>query len=255
MTCLRPSAAATAFVVGLSIGAAGQDATTFADDNVRDLFTRSRMAAGAAHVPELTGLLMRGNVTAALDAPGASGTVDIKILLPDCYLRIDRFGRLTRRTGFCGKSLLTANVENGQESRPPSALTASLLQGEQDRLARLLLGAATYVSSRRAMTFKSSDSGGGRAEAYRFEAAGDKGLQLRIVLDPSTMLPSRVDAVIGGKRVVSTAFSERRLTTGLKLPYRLTTSTDGTLVDDVVLTEIVVNPPLTKADFELERSR
>ena len=42
---------------------------------------------------------------------------------------------------------------------------------------------------------------------------------------------------------------ERRVTDGLKLPYRITTTNRGKIVDDLLLERIEVNPKLTKADF------
>lgn len=48
---------------------------------------------------------------------------------------------------------------------------------------------------------------------------------------------------------VAIAFAERRLTDGLKLPYRITTTSRGHVIDDLILDQIDVNPALTKADF------
>ena len=236
-----------------------QDATTFKDDNARDLFTRARFAVGASRVPHLTALTMRGKSRIAEDNRVTEADTEIRILLPDCYLRIDAAGRSIRRTGFCDKDLLTSIVEQGEESRPPQSMASTLLKSEQARLARLLLGAATYVSSRHALTFRSKleqlgpNPGGGvdagRPVPFQLEVSGQNNFGADVVFDSATSTPSRIDAAIG-KRTVSTVFSDRREVSGLKLPFRMTSTTDGKPVDDLLLDQVVVNSPLTQADFK-----
>ena len=50
--------------------------------------------------------------------------------------------------------------------------------------------------------------------------------------------------------VMTIAFGERRLTDGLKVPYRITTTSHGKIIDDLLLERVDINPKLTKADFE-----
>ena len=45
-------------------------------------------------------------------------------------------------------------------------------------------------------------------------------------------------------------FGERRVTGGLNLPYRVTTTTRGRVIDNLILNQIEVNPAFSKADFE-----
>lgn len=262
----RPAALVRILVAVCLCGAglAAQDATTFKDDNARDLFTRSRMAVGAQHVAQLTALTMRGKSRSAVDEQVADGAVEIKILLPDCYVREDHYGSMTRRTGFCGNALLTANIDNGQASTPPASMTSGLLAAERARLTRLLLGATTYVSSRYALTFRSSGgeqvamtrptaavqtTGGGGVEAYRLEVAGDQNFGAQFVVDSASYAPAHIDTLIS-KRVLTTTFADRREVSGLKLPFHITTSSGGKMVDDLILDAIVVNAPLTKEDFK-----
>src|SRR5207302_763594 len=127
--------------------------------------------------------------------------VEIKILLPDHFLRTDSaaFGR--RLTGYAGRTVLSAIYEGDKTSMPPDALKGGILRAERERLARLLLGAATYVSADIPMMFHSvggpvemvdprSVAGRptvkvdvSRPEALTVDVTGDRGFAARVVFD------------------------------------------------------------------------
>ncbi len=239
-----------------------QDATTFKDDHAHDVFTRARLAVGAQHVEQLTSLVVRGTAKIALDDRLVEAASEIRILLPDCYMREDRVGTSVRRTGVCDGKLLTASIDNDQTSTPPKEMKAALLTAERQRLTRFLLGALTYVAPTYALTLRSSGPqlaetrpggaydtvGGTSVETNRLEVAGADNFGAQLLIDTSTKAPSRVDALIG-KRILSMAFSDRRDVSGIKFPFRLSTSSNGKMLDDYLVQEVVVNPPLTKAQF------
>jgi hypothetical protein len=178
-----------------------------------------------------------------------TATTEIRVLLPDCYLRIDQVGAQTRRTGLCGDTLLTSIIEGSQESRPPQTMNGQLLRSERARFIRLLLGSTTYVSSRYALVLRSVVMPDGRPQPFRFEALGQNTeFTATVQLDTATLLPTKIDALIG-KKIASTSFADRREISGQKLPFRMTSTLDDKPVDDLVLDNVVVNPPLTKAQF------
>jgi ABC-type phosphate/phosphonate transport system substrate-binding protein len=50
--------------------------------------------------------------------------------------------------------------------------------------------------------------------------------------------------------VLTTAFTDRRSAAGIQVPYSIvTTAGADRMVDELLFDEVVVNPPLTKADF------
>lgn len=231
------------------VALAAQDSVEYRDDSARDLFTRARFAVGASEVAGLKGLTMRGQARIDEDGQHIEASTEIRILLPDCYVRIDRAGAGVRKSGFCGDKLLSSVSDGTQESRPPKNLQAGLLRSESARFVRLLLGSTTFVSSRYALVLRSMTVQTGRPEPYRFEALGQNfQFTASVQLDPSTLLPLHVDSLVGN-RIVSTAFSERRVVSGLKLPFKIVSTTDGKPVDELTLQEIVVNPPLTRSQF------
>src|SRR5258707_936784 len=61
----------------------------FSDPNVEDLFRYARMAAGGGLVSNLKTLELKGRSKVDMGGSLLDCTVDIKILLPDHYLRID----------------------------------------------------------------------------------------------------------------------------------------------------------------------
>jgi len=49
---------------------------------------------------------------------------------------------------------------------------------------------------------------------------------------------------------VVVTFSDRREVAGLLMPFRIVTTSNGRIVDELVLDEILVNPELSKSDFK-----
>src|SRR5437879_575357 len=82
-------------VAALALGprAAAQDHTQFMDVNAENLFRNSRAAisSGGKAVYELRALILKGRSRFVVDDGGAlaGAAVEIKLLLPDHYLRTD----------------------------------------------------------------------------------------------------------------------------------------------------------------------
>ena len=276
-------------------GIAAQPALDFKDSNAREILKRGREAVGGANgletIGHLQGLVLTGLSRIPANTGLAECELEIRILLPDRYLRIDRAAFGEKRSGFNGRNSLSVISERGRTVLPPENLTDQIVQSERERMLQLLLGSAAYLAPRDVLMFRSvtGDIGsvqpqgtadaGQRAAArrnsgeptgtitnstpgsgqtyvsnlpnpYSFDLSVRAGAAFRYIADPGTFLPSRLTFTNVNGDEVSIAFGERRDTDGLKLPYRVTTTSRGKIIDDLLLEHIEVNPKLTKADFE-----
>ena len=280
-------------IVAAGAATAGQDFAKIQDANARNLMTRSRQAVGSGDaLAQLHSLLLTGSSHIPSDQGLVACDVEIRILLPDHYLRIDTAPFGEKRAGFQGATVLSAINEKGRTIFPPERLKDQILQSERLRMLQLLIGAATYVSPPNAVTFTSvagdvstlqaqatSEAAAQKAAAQRaWEAAGRSGqpppspdgaqtfaanypdpynidvslrdgIRFRLTLDRRTYLPARLAYSNANGDDVRITFEERRVTDGLNLPYRITTTSRGHVIDDLILDQIEVNSGLTKADF------
>jgi len=271
-----------------------QDVADARDANAGEIIKRSRQAVGGADaVARVQSLLMTGTSQIQSGNELVACDVEIRILLPDQYLRIDTAPFGEKRAGFRGKTILSAVKELGRTTIPPDRLKDQILQSERTRMLQLLLGAAAFVPAKSGATFTSvagdmstfqaqatAEAGSQRAAAQRAkESAGSSGsasppaneaptfaagypdrytvdvvvrdaARLRLTFDRETNLPARLTYANANGDDVTMTFGERRVTGGLNLPYRVTTTTRGRVIDSLILNEIEVNPVFTKADFE-----
>jgi hypothetical protein len=243
---------------------------TFKDQTSYDLFRAARMAVGGGEgaVVKLRSLRFTGRSRVRVDGVSdlVEGEVEIRVLLPDHYLRIDASGPSVRLTGYAGDRLLSMFSENREIVRPPGRLRDGLLKSERAHLARLMLGAAVWTSPHFALTFRSVGSPAEMVDPrvsaetvsvsqasrvpHILETTGQHGFFLRMQLAGSN-LPARLEYRVGNRQM-TIAFEERRLASGLKLPHKITTADPkGKIVDEVVFTHVEVNPPLTAVEFNV----
>lgn len=264
---------ATALVVA-AIPALGQSHVVFRDGTAETLFRTSRNAVGGeGAVSGLESLILRGSATVADDDGGPkSREVEVRILLPEGILRIDRADGFEKRAGFVGNSLLTSITAGDRRESPPPQMRTAMIKAERARLGRTLLGMAavplrpgwlTLRSVRTAVTTvdprstMATDDPTGAGTSLTAERGGQRVLEgsaqdsffVRMFFDGST-LPARIQYEAGKGAQVVTEFSDRRRVSGLMLPYHIVTTAGGRIVDDFVIREILVNPKLTAADFE-----
>jgi hypothetical protein len=220
-------------VVSLAIGGllvAGVDAR-FADQTARDLIRRSREAVSRGSSRELRSLVMKGLRRVPLEGSDtADGPVEIKILLPDKFLRIDALGANERRSGFAGRDVLTPRGD---------------LRRERAQLTRLMLGLAAYASDD--LTIQSTGEAA-FADTTAVDVNGP-GFSGRLVLDATTCVPLRVVYFVEGGVSTVMSFANRRPVDGWDLPFRITTQTPDRVLETLMLDEIQVNPKLTERDF------
>jgi hypothetical protein len=280
---------AVACVIGvLAAGAAAQDLLDFQDSNARGVLKRSREAVGGVEtVAHLQSLV----ITGISRIPGGAGLLEceleIRILLPDRYLRIERASFGEKRSGFSGKNPLSVISERGQTVLPPESVHKQIVESERDRMLQLLLGAAAYLSPKDTRLVQSvsgslsteqpqatSEAAAQRRADQRAKEVGNaapqhqpdstwtagfpdqhtievsvrEGSRFRFTTDGRTSVPARISYVNANHEEVIVTFGERRPTDGLNLPYRVTTTSRGHIIDDLLINEIAVNT-LTPATF------
>jgi hypothetical protein len=253
-----------------SLRASAQDQTVFMDVSAENLFRYSRAAisTGGRTVYSLRSLILKGRSRFVVDDAGglAGAAVEIKLLLPDHYLRTDSSGVLQKMAGYAGSRVLSAMHDDGAVSYPPSALVKQILLNERLRVARLLLGAATYVGPDLGLTFRSVPKSvemvdprvnartavtieNSTAEPFVTLVTGDR-FAARLVVDGSTRAPTQIEYTGQDKNPVVVTFSDRREVAGLLMPFRIVTASNGRVLDELVFDEILVNPELSKSDFK-----
>jgi hypothetical protein len=257
-------------LAALSLRVGAQDQTMFMDVAAENLFRNSRAAIskGGRTVYSLHTLILNGRSRFAVgDSGGLAGAaVEIKLLLPDHYLRTDTSGVLQKTAGYAGSRVLSAMHDDAAVSYPPDRLVKPIVLNERLRVARLLLGAATYVGPPLALTFRSVPKSvemvdprvnartaviieNSSAEPFVALVTGDR-FAARLVVDGSTHAPTQIEYTGQDKNAVVVTFSDRREVAGLLMPFRIVTTSNGRLVDELVLDEILVNPELSKSDFK-----
>jgi hypothetical protein len=241
----------TAFLLFALAPLLAQDSMVFHDDAAASLFRTSRMnmSGREATIRELLSLHMTGKVRIATpDGAVETGTTEIKILLPDRYLRVDTTRSATRYSGFDRTNALSAIKGADGVSHLPDALPSAALQSERRRLAYLMLGSTTYVSADLSPVISSVSYG---ADVRAVEGMDrSKRFLLRLVFGES-MLPTRIEYPGGAM-----AFADRRMADGLQMPFRITTTGGGgRLVDEITFDTIRVNSQLSSGDFRVTVER
>jgi len=240
-----------------------QDNYQASDPNVADIVRYARMAVGG-NVSKLKTLEMKGKSKVDFNGSLISCAVDIKILFPDYYLRIDATATDSKRAGYAGKTILNAITSGANVSLPPDNLRNAILKNERLRLARLLLGAATYVTPDVSMIFHSAGLTGGaidprvsartaasaegRGEPNVAEISGPDGFRARLTVDSTDRMPKTLIYPASPQEETMT-FADRRDVGGLKLPFHITTMSGGRIVDELIFDEILINPEIGKKDF------
>jgi len=212
---------------------AAQDPVVFGDDAARGLFDRARAAiVHTGKIADLRTLVLRGRVRFADRELDRDGDVEIKILLPDHFLRVDRVEGTIRRSGFAGRTLLSDGGD---------------LSSERARFARLMLGAALYAAPDEKLAVRST----GEDPFPNTQAVDLKGPSFagRLVFDASSLVPLRI--LYFGDRGVSTivSFADRRRAGGLEFPFRVATQTNERVLETLMFDDVLVNPPLDKGEF------
>lgn len=264
MPAMRTKAAMAVAIAVIALATvAAQDSAIFDVVAMRDVKTRELMTAARVAVfggPGGVALLRSMRLKGRSRFPDQDGgmidaAVEIRILLPDHYLRIDTapFGR--RLNGVAGNTAINLTERaNGQMTQDPSD-ARTLLFADRAQLARLMLGVAAYTSPALPLALSTRDTPQampGPSDPLGIDVTGDHGFEgfiARLMLDAKSRAPGRVVFWDGDRTVLTTAFSDRRSTGGMKAPYSIVTTAGERILDEMLFDEVAVNPKLTKADF------
>ncbi|HYM22388.1 MAG TPA: hypothetical protein VEU08_04245 [Vicinamibacterales bacterium] len=228
---------------------------TYHDQRAEDLFTRARIgiSGGPGGIARLQGLRLTGHARiATAEGTMADASTEIRIQLPDKYLRIDTgtFGR--RLAGYAGTTSLTRteDADHRVVSDPNDAQTVATARFE---LARIMLGFATWISHEVAVKLFTQDTPvtiSGPTDPLGVDAVSTdgSGFAARVIMDARTRVPARV-VYSSSRGAMTMTIVERRQAGGYKLPSHITISAGDRVVDDLSFDDIAVNPKFAKTDF------
>jgi hypothetical protein len=245
----------------VSADASVQNYLTFQGDVAEKLFRQSRNAVGGeGAVTAVTSLTLKGTARISADDGGPpERAVEIRYLFPDQYLRIETAGTWTKRSGFSGGTLLTEIRDGAAVEKPPAPMTAALLRAEKGRLARLLLGFASMATPEVWVTLRQppgvvelgtafqTGATTNASNARLLQASAKDGFAALVHYDGGG-IPMRVEYE-ANRRKVASDFADRRRVGALLLPHLITTTLDGLPLEELRISGIVINAPLTPADF------
>jgi len=259
------SVSATAVGLLLAGSLRAQDNYQASDPNVENIVRYARMAVGGGAVSKLKALEFKGKSKVEMNGFLIDCTVDIKILLPDHYLRVDATPTDAKLAGYAGKTVLSAIRSGANLSLPPDNLTSAILKNERARLARFLLGTVTYFSPDVSMVFhsaglsiglvdprqsaKTSATAEGRGEPNVADITSRDGFSARLTVDASEKWPAKLVYPASPAEETMT-FTDRREVSGLKIPFHVTTTAGGRTIDDLRFDQVLVNPEIGKGDFK-----
>jgi hypothetical protein len=168
--------------------------------------------------------------------------------------------------GFATRTVLSEIRQNGQVEHPPAQLEKAILRNERLRADRFLLGALTYAGADRELTVSSIGRAGEMIDprqsartAMRIDqtnvepnvfAVRGEDLVARVEIDSSSRMPVRMTFPSSDKSEIVLTFADRREVDGLHMPYRVTMTERGQVVDELLFDEILINPELGKGDFK-----
>jgi hypothetical protein len=201
----------------------------------------------------------RDGVTQIVDR---STQVELLVLFPDHYLRIEKDERVERFAGFAGADVLNDLRAIGQ-AQVASVPGADALERERLNAVRLIAGMIGRTDLQPGTT--------ARGAYPRVTLAAGDAFNANLEIDPATKEVKLVyrarqrvyqpGAILQGARMggagVSTApeedvtvtFADRRPVDGVLVPHHITTTAKGVLLNELKLTSVRVNPGLTPASF------
>jgi len=254
----RSSKALVVFAIASSVLSAAQTRQSAPESALAS----AREALGGAHVAGVKSLLLQGESQAlnlANSQMSPPTLLEIRVLLPDHYLRIDMTETIERRSGFSGGTVLNAIKPLKPDVNVSGSWGPEQIKTERYTIARLILGLLA-----RGDVLQGLRPAAATGNTITFEAP--EGFVATLELDGPTRVPVRLRyrsfvrfPPPGGQPImgpppgtdadVTIAFSERRAVGGVLLPHRITTTAKEFTLSDLRFHKIVVNPGFTREDF------
>lgn len=225
-------------------------------------FASAQEALGGTHVTGVKSLLLQGesqSLNLANSQMSSPRLLEIRVLLPDHYLRIERTETTERRSGFSGETVLNAIKPLKPDVNVSGSWGPEQIKTERYTIARLLLGVLARSdmlqglrpasASGNTITFEAPD---GFAAILELDAATRVPVRLRyrsFVRFPPPAGQPIMGPPPGTDADVTVVFGERRAVAGVLLPHRITTTAKEFTLSDLRFHKIIVNPSFTRADF------
>ncbi len=256
-TLYRLSKPVVAISIASSVLAAAQR-----PQSASEAVASAREALGGTHVDAVKALLLQGESRAlnlANSQMSPPTLLEIRILMPDHYVRIERTESMERRSGFSGQTVLNAIKPLKPDVNVSGSWGPEQIKTERNTVARLLLGA--LVRSDMLQGLRPVSASG---HTIAFEAPD--GFAATLELDAATRIPVRLTyrsfvrfpppsgqpitgPPPGTDADVTVTFGERRAVAGVLLPHRITTTAKELALSELRFHKIVVNSGLTRDDF------
>jgi hypothetical protein len=222
----------------------------------------AREALGGAQVAGVKSLLLQGESQAlnlANSQMSPPAVLEIRVLPPDHYVRIDITETIEQRAGFSRETVLNAIKPRKPDVNVGGSWGPEQIKTERYAIARLMLGLLARTDMVQGLRPAAAD-----ANSIAFEAPD--GFAATLDFDPSTRVPVRLryrsfvrfpppagqpikGLPPGADADVTVAFSERRVVGGVLLPHRITTTAKEFTLNELRFHKIVVNPALAPEDF------
>jgi len=218
-----------------------------------------RAVSGGTTVRDVRSLVVQGHRRVLIGSTGKLSEprpLEIRILLPDRYLRITVDGPSESRYGFAGGQLLNSI----RALKPGDSFGGSWgpeqLPVERAWFARFLLGMLSHTTAVAHLKVQS-------ATGKTVELSGDEGFSAAVDFDAATNMPLRVRHVgdvhfpVPGstmppapqKAEVVWTFADRRPVGGFRLPHRVVRMARDTTLEEMLFEKFVINQPLDAAQF------
>jgi hypothetical protein len=213
---------------------------------------------GEATIKALTSLSITGQAVSAMSAttllPTAYGPLEMRLVFPSRYVRIDETPAAVRRTGFDGTTAiwqLVAKPGATVKSGPPGE---DFVARQRARVARLLLG--MIADTKDVLTVSARAADGGRVRVTGpdgFDALIEcdaVGLPVRLTYQDNVYVPGGMGSMAQERTEVTMLFEDRKRVDGLTLPHRIRLVAAARQLDEWRFEKIVLNPKFADADFK-----
>lgn len=187
---------------------------------------------------------------------GDPRSLDVRVLFPAKYLRIENDTRVETRAGFDGDELLNAVKSLRSDVHYGATYSAQDLKLERARFVRFVLGMLAVVPSVVPLEIRRG-AGPGQVHASGpedFDAVvdlDDRNVPVRVRYrdkvrfpQPGSIMPPAPETA-----EVTMTFEDRRPVNGISLAHRLVRTARDVVFEDLRFDTIAVNPPLAAADF------
>jgi hypothetical protein len=189
------------------------------DADARALVERSRAAVAPAGAAGVRSVILRGRVRHPTEGNlFDEGQVEIRVLLPDQFRRVDTFDGAPR------------------------------LSKDRAFFTRFLAGALAFLVPGEKLAVRSTGE-----EAFEDTAAVDvagPAFSARLVFELASMIPMRLTYFEKGTVSTVMSFADRRPVDGVLIPFRVSTQVPQRVLETLMFDEVLVNPPLARGDFK-----